>query len=469
MMSKTAVSLLLVIVGIAACFSVVSGQGSSCISSFSSSEDYFPFGYNASDPFAIPLGQAVVETAEDFAVQYNKSYKIAFSNHSQATYALYQCGAPVPTGLNTSIPPIQIPLSSVAIDSTIIIPYFELLGLLPLLKAVDNDVLAYASSPCLRKLVASNITATYNLSDGSFVGTIISGNDVKRAMIPVTNVQFDAAFDPGTLKRAEWLKYLAVFFNVEMKATAVYDQIVANYKCLNGSNNLTSIPTVAWVSVGLYGPGQVTVDGAAYKTQFVSDAGGKNLASSAFRNYNISNTTDLSALKSLLQTIDILIDESYASIPSTYYLANFTSSLGVAANSSYPFMTTKNVWRVDRRTRDEIGGLDWYEGLFAQPQIALQELLAIVNPTVVRLPYFFRNVAMGDEIVSLTTELCTTDPSAALAPTIYNCPIKLSDSLSPPPSTSTSTSPPPAPSSAYQLQAPLVGGLLVGLAIAMML
>ena len=36
---------------------------------------------------------------------------------------------------------------------------------------------------------------------------------------------------------------------------------------------------------------------------------------------------------------------------------------------------------------------DWFEGAVAQPQIVLQEMLGIVNPSFTHQQYFFRNVA----------------------------------------------------------------------------
>ena len=40
-------------------------------------------------------------------------------------------------------------------------------------------------------------------------------------------MKFDASTDPGILGRAEWLKFLSLFFNAEATANARFDEEVA--------------------------------------------------------------------------------------------------------------------------------------------------------------------------------------------------------------------------------------------------
>ncbi len=49
---------------------------------------------------------------------------------------------------------------------------------------------------------------------------------------------FSAAEEPGILRRAEWIKYLALWFNVENKASAEYSQVKDAYNALKVGANV---------------------------------------------------------------------------------------------------------------------------------------------------------------------------------------------------------------------------------------
>ena len=70
--------------------SVGTNVGSGCVTNYDSTQNYFPFAYNSSEPFALPVSQTIVNTALDFSVQYQKSYKLVRSNVSNVEFLLYQ-------------------------------------------------------------------------------------------------------------------------------------------------------------------------------------------------------------------------------------------------------------------------------------------------------------------------------------------------------------------------------------------
>lgn len=415
-----------------------SAQSLACVTAYNPSINYFPNG-SLSAPFELPLNEVAVNTALDFTVGYANSYKVVKNNMANTSYVLHQCGTPAPA--KTSYPAgtrfFQVPMQSYAIDTTIPVAYLELLGVVNLMKYAEVST-GYISSPCVQKLAASG--AIKDLSDPFFGNATLYSIEAAQVNAVIdadqtpnnfTNlVSFDASGDPGPLKRAEWIKFLALFFNLEARANTVFASVQASYQCLNGSVNATSKPVVAWLSYYL---GAWTVSSSTYKLQLDSDAGALNVPATSIRLYNMSLAADVTAFKALLTTLDVVIDESYAADPTTYTLSNFTSSINLTSADSYKFLANSSVWREDRRTSAG-GGLDWFEGALPQPQVVLKDLIGVFHPSVATNFTYFRNIAKGENVTVLTAADCTGNPTALLDPVVIACPIKVS-------------SPPPAPAS----------------------
>lgn len=70
----------------------------------------------------------LVTTAKLFNVEYLNNYKLVYVRNSfgdNETYALYQCGTPVPENLPPGIKNFSIPLTSVAVNDSSVIPFLE--------------------------------------------------------------------------------------------------------------------------------------------------------------------------------------------------------------------------------------------------------------------------------------------------------------------------------------------------------
>jgi ABC-type Fe3+-hydroxamate transport system substrate-binding protein len=88
------------------------------------------------------------------------------------------------------------------------------------------------------------------------------------ASVPVCS----ATADPGTLARAEWIKFVAPFFNKEVEANQIFANISAAY---NATKEAATAATaagkkkVAWVAWSSFaGPG-VVVYTTPYKSQYI--------------------------------------------------------------------------------------------------------------------------------------------------------------------------------------------------------
>eukprot|EP00850_Spirogloea_muscicola_P014074 SM000098S25154 [mRNA] locus=s98:552233:555162:- [translate_table: standard] len=363
----------------------------------------------------------------------------------------------------------------------------ELLGLFRAATEVD---MTYVNSPCLQKLYEEGqvvlLASPYEnaslfASQASAVDAIL---DSTQTPSNITNfISFDASTDPGPLKRAEWIKFLALFFNREALATVVYDKVQASYNCLNGSmSNISVKPTVAWIS---YFDGIWSVYNQTYKLQatfflvtrsaaaLTSDAGGVNLPRASYGDYNMSVDAEQKAFLIVIKAADVVIDETYSDKPAAYTTSNVTSNAKIALGqeSSYPFLANKRVWREDRRMNANAGlgewlrctatsaklllrfftkslkwAADWYEGALAEPQVVLQELIAILHMKTLKHTYF-RNIAENDTVVVTSASQCMKSPLTAKEPVVVACPI--------------STSPPagaPTPAASHAMPPPPSGG-----------
>ncbi|CAI5971362.1 unnamed protein product [Closterium sp. NIES-65] len=311
-------------------------------------------------------------------------------------------------------------------DTTYVL--YQMLGVTSLL----NETSSYSVAPCVQKLVADGAMKVFNESDGLFPGAVFTGMNTMKPF-PKNYVSLDTSTDPGPLKDS-------------------------------------------W-----------TVSGAAYKLQYVADAGGVSPAKAFLRTYNMSLPSDKKAFQSLLTTLDIVIDETYLMTgPSGYSIDAFALNAGISVTdtATYKFLVTPNVWSMyGRATGAPNYATDWYESAIAQPQVVLAELISIMHPGDVTVPekYYFYNVAQLETGAVVSAANCTTlDPTEVVNPIIPACsatitpevpgmasppatPPSSSPPISPPPSP-TPSSPPPAPKAAASSGSLLGAGLAALLA-----
>lgn len=420
------------------CTSSVSGQSElGCIANYDPNKDYFGYltGNVTGQPFVLPINQTIVDTANDFVVSYGKSYKVARNSLRKTNYVLYQCGSPPPNslqlGLEQGTQNFQIPITNFSIDSTLPVAFLELLGAFRGLKSVAVDG-NYVSSSCLLKYQAQGLVTSINGSVSSvtdkytlyFISPPLSGPPDNRTNV----VLFDATLDPGPLKRAEWIKYLATFLNLEERANRVYESIRNTYQCFNGSqSNAVKKPNLAWLDYSTFSGSPIwTISNATYKIQFGADAGGVNPTYTK-RSFNMSVPSDVDAFHKILSELDVVLDESYAQSPPDYKFAKFCSNANISINdSTFPFVASHNVWRNDKRIGKSLG-LDWFEGGVAQPQVVLHDLLGILHPALnYGKPYFFRNIALDEGVIMTADEDCPRLIDDALDPAVYPCPVTAS-------------------------------------------
>ncbi|XP_024008709.1 uncharacterized protein LOC18008271 isoform X2 [Eutrema salsugineum] len=316
-----------------------------------------------------------------------------------------------------------IPLLNYSVDTQssqggVPVSFFELLGLLGSLKGITSDAVA---SPCLLKLCEAG--EVVKLDKGAeevsqFAAHFISDTD----QIQTCNFANFFPLSEGTpLQRAEWIKFLGAFTNLETKANQVYDAVKASYTCLSqmAANKTKSFkPIVAWMEYDING-GVWCFTKEPHKLKFVEDAGGENIDTSINKvTYNVSDPDDLEALHAILCTVDAVIDETLSSDPQNYTQKTFLENINLEDNSCFAF--NQSIWRYDKRVRNGTT-LDWYDGAISQPNLVLADIVEALFPTGNYTTSFFRNIAKGEGVIDISPDMCDRDASLPLVPIIPAC------------------------------------------------
>ncbi|KAI7724655.1 hypothetical protein M8C21_006389 [Ambrosia artemisiifolia] len=208
---------------------------------------------------------------------------------------------------------------------------------------------------------------------------------IKSFVIPLANFSMDVSYFPVSFfERAEWIKYLGVFANVETRANEIYDVVKSNYQCLVKSAASKKIrPIVAWME---FNDGVWTFTKDAYK----------------------------------LKTVDVLIDGTLTQDPFDYNGTMFLQNLNIEDQSCLAFLSHESVWRHDKRLSTDMA-LDWFDGAVSQPQLVLADMIEMLFPTGSYTTTYFRNLLKGEEVTILGLENCNRDTFTAMEPTTIAC------------------------------------------------
>ncbi|MEM7124721.1 MAG: ABC transporter substrate-binding protein [Chloroflexota bacterium] len=348
-----------------------------CVENYDESVDYFP-------------EKLTVTEAQGFTVEYHNSYKVVtvltpFSGaEAPARYVLVQCGTPAPEGMDDATI-VEVPIKSIVSMSTTYLPALEMIDRVDALVAVDTGL--YASSPAVSSRIEAGEVA--EIGSGTEVNVekaielepdvIMTGAsglpeyDVhpklqEAGLTVVLNADY---LDATPLGRAEWVDFVATFFNEEAAAEAQYGEMAVNYAELTALvADIEPRPTVfantpfdgTW-----YMPG-----GEGYMAQLLTDAGadylwadteGTNTLFLDFETvFDTAAEADVWIHIGIFGSLDDLLaaDERYAEF------AAFQSGF---------------VFNNDLRTNVN-GGNDYYESGAVAPDLVLADMIKIFHPEV---------------------------------------------------------------------------------------
>ncbi len=349
-----------------------------CITDYDETIDYFP-------------QKAEVEYTDGFAVEYFNNYKVVtvdapFSGAEEGVeYLLVQCGTPAPTGFDEATM-IEVPIASIVAMSTTYLPALEAIGRLDTLVGVDTAL--YTSNEIVKAGVDAgeiaeigsgpevNVETALDL-EPDLIMTYSSGFADFDAYPKLEEVGLTVALnadyiDQSPLGRAEWIDFVALFFNEEAAAEARIAEVAADYERLvDLVAEVEDRPTV-FVNTPFdgtwYMPG-----GASYLAQFLADAGADYLWS------------DDTSTSSLFLDFEQVFERANAA---DYWLnvgyAPTLADLGSADDRYTEFTAyqTGNVFNNDARELPS-GGNDYYESAVVYPNLMLADLIKIFHPELV--------------------------------------------------------------------------------------
>jgi hypothetical protein len=207
---------------------------------------------------------------------------------------------------------------------------------------------------------------------------------------PDKTVRFSSSFDPNMLHRAEWIKFLGVFFNLEDKAEEYFNNVVS--KKWNELSSRTSDKKVVFISNNMGSSYRIEAD--PIKVSLIEAAGAKAIGktdaeavgatasgctadvSNCDLDFDHTDATQAQAFRDLIATADIIIDEASnwaAAAPYTKYDASkFETNYGVDSALS------AKTYRTDGIVKDNLWATDSYESQYASPQVVLEDLTSLV-------------------------------------------------------------------------------------------
>ncbi len=367
-----------------------------CVTEYAEGVDYFP-------------EKATFEDAQNVAVEYFDHYKVVSVNGGMGdifTYVLVQCGTPEPE--TDAIPEdtaiIEVPTGRVIALSTTQIVHLVELGLLDQLAGLDSFL--YVNAPEVRALIDEGeqlveVAPEFSLNIEIVLEAepeIVLTDDFDRdRLTALADAEIFAAVNTDYLEqtplgRAEWIKYTALFYNAEAEATAVYDEIVANYedaRALAASVPADERPVVLWNAISPFSDTWGIPGADTYAGTLIQDAGGiialidQAEAGTAFLAFEVVYEGALDA--------DIWVTNLFA-------VNTLEDILAIDARyEDFAAVETGEVWNNDADV-NENGGSNYFERGVTNPDIVLRDLVALFHPEL--LPdhefAFFRRVAAGE-------------------------------------------------------------------------
>ena len=260
-----------------------------CVENYAADVDYFPQKVEAVD-------------AARFTIEYFNNYKVirvadAFDGAPDFRYVLVQCGTPAPAQAPEGAQFIEVPTGSLITLSTTQLPALSRLGLLDRLVGVDSGF--YISAPDVAQLIADGVVAEVGFGAEVNIERVLELEPqlvMSYGFNPATDAHpvlleagiftaLDASWrELSPLGRAEWLKFIALFYNLEAEANAIYSDIVAQYEAVKAAAaevEADDRPTVLLNAFLGYADAWFIPGGKTYAGQLIRDAGGDLLLADA--------------------------------------------------------------------------------------------------------------------------------------------------------------------------------------------
>ncbi|MDX1629104.1 MAG: ABC transporter substrate-binding protein [Fulvivirga sp.] len=346
-----------------------------------------PTSENTANKQSVDNDQKYLKYAQGFEVRYEGNVKWVtvpkpFQGATEGfTYLLVPKGTKVPDH-SADVQVIEIPLDRLVCNSTTHIPLLDYLGKTEAL--VGFPTTDYISSKKMRQRIDAgkvtdigvdnemNLELLIDLEPDMVMAYTVSNNfgqfeQISKAGIPVViNAEY---LESHPLGRAEWIKFMALFFNLEDKADSIFNAIETKYVGLQEKTaRIQEKPTV--LSGVVYGDTWYMPGGDNYAAKIINDAAG---------NYLWSENDDSGFLELSFEAVyDRAHDADYWIGVGSF---NTLEALQNADDRYAKFKSFKtgDVYTYDAR-KGAKGGSVYLELGYLRPDIILEDLVKILHP-----------------------------------------------------------------------------------------
>lgn len=346
-----------------------------------------------------------VDYADHFDITYASTFKVLNNFVAKEQYVLTMCNSDMPTASAVDkVAPLPeadfvrknftVPLKSYGSDSTSTLAFLDIIGVHDRQLYISQ----YATAPCLQKAMGCDATMTAASAYGDEAEQAnrlaqideTEGFFMDAASASPNSIAIATFLDPHMLNRAEWIKFVGAFFNLEDRAEKHMDEEEKKWKALSDEAEAkAATPLVAFIENSAWS-GQYVISLAPYKTLLVAAAGGRSFATTDFTSehavvgwdgnsvgFDSSNADAVAAFQAAIADVDVFIDETYAPVPADYGWDDFTSGFGFDPREA---ADSADIFRVDGLLSAS-NGMDWFEGAFARPATVLADFVAAMHST----------------------------------------------------------------------------------------
>ncbi|PXA90861.1 ABC transporter substrate-binding protein [Nostoc sp. 3335mG] len=349
-----------------------------CATAFDPQADYFPV-------------RSGVEDAENFSVDYHGHYKLVTvrrpSPGARAEhYVLVQCGTPAPD-LGPELadaPRISVPVRSLFSGSTPQSPALVAVGAAEAVTGVARR--DFIATPEMIAHMAAMDVVEYERSGIVDVEAVIAaapevviaggGGEAEMARIAAAGipvVNFAEWQETSPLGRAEWVKFMGLFFNAEEKANDAYSAVKRDYRAAEAL--VADLPTderPLVLSGQAFGGVFFAAGGKSFVARLIADAGGRYVFADEGSTGSFQ-IHDFERLMVAAREAEVWIQAS----------DHYRTLADIAADdprlAALPAAQAGQVWIPDA-LKGPNGGVQFYELGAMRPDLVLMDLISILHP-----------------------------------------------------------------------------------------
>ncbi|MDD4971093.1 MAG: ABC transporter substrate-binding protein [Paludibacter sp.] len=324
--------------------------------------------------------------AEGFSIRYFNNYKevIVYSPWIKgAEYARYYLVTDLKIKTPSDGTRIKIPLQTLASTSVTHLEFLSLMGELPTITGVCSPSIIY--NPTILKRVGEgkiadlgdafsiNVERTLQLNPGAVMMSGYNQNDpyakrVSQAGIPV--IFNNEWMETSLLARAEWIKFVGVFYNKEKLADSIFSTVDKRYNEIKAKAATVKVKPAIMAGSNFRGTWYMPA-GHSFMGRLFADAGARYYFSTDTTSGSLPLNVE-TVLKNFSQS-DVWLNCSFSSL-SDLIKADSKHSL-------FRPVVLKQVYNFNKRKLPSTAN-DFWESAVARPDLLLSDVIAILHPEI---------------------------------------------------------------------------------------